>query len=74
MFELGDSVRIKNGGPEVFTIVEIRSAGPYKIQLGNDGTSVQYKKESELELVAKAQKPNSGSAFVPTRPIMEPEL
>jgi len=71
MFELRDSVRIKNGGQEVFTIVQARSDGLYLIQLGNDGASIQWKKESELELVTKAKKPDSSPGFVPDRSIME---
>jgi hypothetical protein len=72
LFEVGDSVRIKNAGAEVFTIVEIWVSGLYKAELGNDAASIRYKRESVLELVAKAKKTDSGPGFVPARPIMEP--
>ena len=70
-FENGDSVR-KIGSQEVLTIVETRLLEDlYMVQSGNDAASRQYLKGSELELVAKARRPDSGPAFVPKRSIME---
>ena len=71
-FELGDTVKIKNGGPEVFRITQASSDGPrYLLQLGNDGAAIQWRKEVELELVAKGKNPDDdGPRFVPDRGIM----
>lgn len=70
-FELGDSVRIKNGGPEIYKITQATSSGPtYLLQLGNDGAKIQWKKEDEIELVAMVKKPDNGPRFVPERGIM----
>ena len=70
-FEVADTVRIKDGGAEVFRITQASSAGPrYLLQLGNDGAAIQWRKEEELELVAKAKKPDDGPRFVPERGIM----
>jgi uncharacterized protein YodC (DUF2158 family) len=70
-FELGDIVRIKNGGPQVYKITQATSSGPtYLLQLGNGGTAIQWKKEDEIELVSKPKKPDSGPRFVPERGIM----
>lgn len=71
-FELGDTVKIVNGGPEVYKITQASSAGPrYLLQLGNDGAKIQWRMEDELELVAKGKKPNDGPRFVPDRGIMD---
>ena len=68
--ELGDTVKVKNGGPGIYWIREARAAGPlYLLQLGNDGAAIQWRKEDELELVAKAKKPDDGPRFVPERGI-----
>jgi hypothetical protein len=70
-FENGDTVKIKNGGTEVFWIRETREAGPlYLLQLGNDGANIQWQKEEEIELVAKVKKPDTGPGLVPERGIM----
>lgn len=70
-FELGDTVRIKNGGPQVYKITQASTSGPiYLLQLGNDGAAIQWKKEDEIELVAKAKKPDGGPGLVPERGIM----
>jgi hypothetical protein len=70
-FELGDSVKIKDSGPEVYRITQASSAGPrYLLQLGNDGGAIQWKLEEEIELVAKVKKPDRGPRFVPRRGIM----
>jgi len=72
MLEAGDSVRIRDGGPAVYTIVGTRSPDDlYQIQLGNNAASVQWKKGSELELVVKAKTSDGEPGFVPTRSIMD---
>ncbi len=71
MFENGDTVR-KAGSKEVLTITETRASQDlYKVQLGNDAAAVQYVKGSELELVAKAKKPDSEPGIVPDRSITD---
>lgn len=71
-FDLGDSVRITNAGPEVYTIKQASSGGPrYLLQLGNDGAAIQWKQENEIELVAKVKKPDEGPRFTPSRGIMD---
>jgi len=70
-FDLGDTVKIKDGGPQVYNITQASSAGPrYLLQLGNDGAAIQWKMEDEIELVAKVKKPDDGPRFVPERGIM----
>jgi uncharacterized protein YodC (DUF2158 family) len=70
-FELGDTVKIKNSGPEVFKITQASSDGPrYLLQLGNDGAAIQWRNEEEIELVAKVKKPDYGPGFVLERGIM----
>jgi hypothetical protein len=70
-FDLGDTVKIKNGGPEIYTITQASSDGPrYLLQLGNNGAAIQWKKEDEIDLIAKVKKPNL-SGLVPERGIME---
>jgi uncharacterized protein YodC (DUF2158 family) len=70
-FEIGDTVKIKNVGPEIFKITQASSAGPrYLLQLGNDGAKIQWKLEDEIELVAKVKKPDPGPGLVPERGIM----
>jgi hypothetical protein len=73
MFETHDTVRIKNGGPEVYTIEAITAGPLYQIELGGDFATRKWVKESDLELVATGNKPDPCPGFVPTRPIMEPE-
>ena len=69
MFEKGDKVK-KIGGQQEFTVVGTGPGEFYTLQLGSDGASKQNVKGSELELVAKAKKPDSEPGFVPSRPIM----
>ncbi len=70
-FENGDHVRGKSGGSEVLTVVETRSDGIYRVQLGKDAGTMRYIKGSELELVAKAEKPKIEPGFYPGRSIMD---
>jgi len=56
MLGLHDEVRIKNS-PRVYTIEDIRDVDNgklYSIQLGADFASRQWKEESDIVLVAKA--------------------
>ncbi len=73
-FQLKDRVR-KIGGHEVRTVeaaYEIPGGETkYWIQLGNDPATCMWAKESELELVAKAEKPQGGPGLVPGHPLME---
>ncbi len=72
MIEIDDSVKVIGGGPELWTVVGTRTEEPcYNIQLGNDAALRQRKRTSELELVAKAEKPAVEPGFVPGRGIME---
>lgn len=41
-FEIGDTVKIKGGGAEIYTVKQIRP-GLYLIQLGTDGAAIQGK-------------------------------
>jgi hypothetical protein len=48
--EIGDRVRIKDGGTDIWTIVASRGDEPcWQIQRGKDATSVQWKSTSDLE-------------------------
>ncbi len=50
------------------------SVGPadfFTTQIGNDASTIRPIKGSELELVAKAAKSDTGPGFVPSRSIME---
>jgi hypothetical protein len=71
-YGLGDIVEIKNGGTQTYKITQASDSGPrYLLQLGNDGTKIQWKMEDEIELVAKAKQPGDDSpGFVPERGIM----
>ena len=71
MFGLGDSVRRNAGNREVLTVVEVRTEGLYLVQRGNDAASRVYINGSDLELVSKAEEPQSGPGLVPDRSIME---
>jgi hypothetical protein len=66
MFDLHDKVRIKDGGPEVWTITRIMNIDPtrYWIELNGQASTGQWKTASELEL-DKAKDPDSGSGFTP---------
>lgn len=73
-FNLRDRVR-RRDQKEIRTVEEIRSnaAGQtmYSLQLRNDFTSRIWAVEDELELVSKAENPESGPGFVPSRSIMD---
>jgi hypothetical protein len=73
-FNLHDRVRCK-GQQEVRTVEQIRDNPPgeplYFVQLGRDFATSVWVKESELELVAPAAKPDSGPGFYPEKSIME---
>lgn len=73
-FNLNDKVK-KIGQQDVFTVEEVRDnpSGEklYWIQLGNDFATRVYAKESELELVEKAKKPESTPGFYPSRSITD---
>jgi hypothetical protein len=72
-FSLKDVVR-KIGHQESRT-VEVQMERPtfdeniYSIQLGRDAADRVLAKESELELVPRAETPDGGPGFVPTRSI-----
>ena len=72
-FNLDDQVR-RIGEQEVRTVKQLRdnpNGDPlYLIQRGLDAATGEWAKESELELVAKAQQPDSGPGFYPGKPIM----
>lgn len=69
MFEINDLVK-KIGSQDVLKVVQIRSADQlYYVQRGNDAATAEWVKESELELHAKAKKPDTGSGFVPDKPL-----
>lgn len=54
MFQLRDKVRIKNEGPAIYTIEEIRPTDTgikYWIQFGTDFATRQWRNESELEVL-----------------------
>jgi hypothetical protein len=70
MFEIGDRVRVVASG-EMRTIVGIGPGEFFTTQIGNDASTVKPIKASDLELIAKATKPETGPGFVPSRSIME---
>jgi uncharacterized FAD-dependent dehydrogenase len=70
MFEIGDTVRVVGNG-EVRRIVGTGPAGFFTTQIGNDGSTIRPIKGSDLELLAKAAKPDPVSGFVPNRAIMD---
>jgi hypothetical protein len=48
--DIGDRVRIKDGGTDIWTIVGSRGDEPrWQIQRGKDATSVQWKNTTDLE-------------------------
>jgi hypothetical protein len=73
-FELKDRIR-KIGEREVRTIeaaAQMRDGETkYWIQVSNDPASCVWAKESELELVAKAEKPQGGPGLLPGHSLME---
>jgi hypothetical protein len=70
MFEIGDTVRVVSNG-EIRRIVGIGPGEFFTTQIGNDASTVKPIKGSDLELMAKAAKPETGPRFLPNRSIME---
>jgi hypothetical protein len=70
VLELGDWVRVPPDG-EVRKIVGFGPGEFVTTQLGDDGSAVKRIKASDLELVAKATKPDGEEGFAPPRSIME---
>ena len=52
-------------------IVGIGPGEFFTTQIGNDASTVKPIKGSDLELMAKAAKPDTGPGFVPSHSIME---
>jgi len=74
MLGLRDKVRIKNGGPEIWTVEQIMDLGTgkkYLVEFGCDSSTRQWKEESELEPLEKAINPVGSPGFVPERGIMD---
>lgn len=71
MFGLGDSVRRKAGNREVLTVVAVRTEDIYMVQRGNDAASQVHIHRRDLDLVTKAEQPQSDPGLVPDRSIME---
>lgn len=69
MFEIGDTVRVI-GSLETLTIVGIGPGEFFITEAGKDGAARKPFKGSALELVAKAERQQSGPGFVPGRSIM----
>lgn len=67
MFELGDSVLVVSSG-ETRRIVGVGPGEFFNTQINNDGSTVKLFKGSDLALVAKASKPDTGPAFVAPNP------
>jgi len=70
MFEIGDTVRVVGNG-EIRKIVGIGPGEFFTTQIGNDASTTKPIKASDLELMAKATKPETGPGFVPSRSIMD---
>lgn len=69
MLEIGDLVCVFGSG-ETRRIVGTGPGEFFTTQVGNDGSTVKPIKGSDLELVAKANKPDPQPGFVPPRSIM----
>jgi hypothetical protein len=67
MFEMGDLVRVVSSG-ETTKIVGIGPGEFFSTQIGNDGSTVKLFKGSDLALVTKASRPDTGPAFVAPNP------
>ena len=67
MLEEGDLVRVVSNG-ELRKIVGIGPGEFLSTQIGNDGGTFKPFKGSDLELVAKARRPDSGPGFVAPNP------
>jgi hypothetical protein len=70
MFEIGDAVRDVGNG-EIRNIVGIGPGEFFTTQIGNDASTAKPVKGSDLELMAKAAKLDTGPGFVPRRSIMK---
>lgn len=70
MFEIGDTVRVV-GNKESRQIVGIGPGEFFMTRIGKDASTIKPIKASDLELIAKATKPETGPGFVPSRSIME---
>jgi len=73
MLDTHDKVRIIDAGPEIGTIEQIaetENGTKYSIEFVRDAATRQWKLESELELVEKAKKPDTGGGFYPAEGIM----
>jgi hypothetical protein len=69
--EMKDQVSI-TGETGVWTVVGSRTEEPcWEVQLGMDGASKRWARTDTLTVVAKAEKPQVESSFVPTKGIME---
>jgi hypothetical protein len=69
MFEIGDTVRVVSNG-EIRRIVGIGPGEFFTTQIGKDASTVKPIKGSDLELMAKAPKPDTGPCFVPNHSII----
>jgi hypothetical protein len=70
MFEIGDTVRVVGNG-EMRAIVGIGPGEFFTTQIANDASTVKPIKGSDLELLAKAAKPDPVPGFVPNGSIMD---
>ena len=70
MFEIGDTVRVVGSG-EIRKIVGIGPGDFLTTQMGIDASTTKPIKASDLELLAKAAKPDPVPGFVPNRSIMD---
>lgn len=66
MFEEGDSVRVIGNG-ELRKIVGIGPGEFFSTQIGNDGGTFKSFKGTDLELVAKVTRPDTGPGFLPPK-------
>jgi hypothetical protein len=70
MFDIGDTARVVGNG-EIRKIVGIGPGDFFTTQIGIDASTAKPIKASDLELMAKATKPETAPGFVPSRSIME---
>jgi hypothetical protein len=66
MLEIGDTVRVVGNG-EVRRIVGIGPGDFFTTQVGVDASTTKPIKASDLELMAKADRPETAPGFVPGR-------
>ena len=69
--EMNDLVRIAGGDSKVFKIVGIGPGTSFRLQFGTDASTWQQVDGSKLEIVAKAEKPQTEPGFVPDRSITD---